>query len=184
MGRENNSFTGFFPSSQKNIYFMEWRKSAHGFLYLALIPRLGKRHHVFKFAVKSCAALVRLAHLHVNICDDHFSSSDSLYRGYVGIKVSYKSVSQTWSTVEKQWCRFEAPSMGLLNNSESSRIIEVKGQKLKGRGVRMQPNWAEGLWMKETENKQAWPCHSHIYARRNEQTHRFWWRQTGREWWK
>lgn len=93
MGRENNSFTGFFPHLKK--IYISWSdvKSAHGFLYLALIPRLGKRLHVFKFAVKSCVALVRLGHLHVNICDDHFSSSDSLHRGYVEIKVSYKSVS-------------------------------------------------------------------------------------------
>lgn len=64
---------------------MEWRKSAHGLL--------SEQHHVFKFAVKSYVALVRLAHLHVNICDYHFGSSDSLYRDYVWIKVLDKCQS-------------------------------------------------------------------------------------------
>lgn len=80
---------------------MEWRKSAHGLLYLTLIPRLSEQHHVFKFAVKSYVALVRLAHLHINICDYHFGSSDSLYRDYVWIKVLYKCQSLATPVMHK-----------------------------------------------------------------------------------
>lgn len=116
MGRENNSFTGFFSLSQKNIYFMEWRKSAHGVLYLALILLLSEQHHVFKFAVKSCAPLVWWALPHVNICDYHFFSSNLLYHHFDSdhsdVNVNLSATLVVWSiTNEKNSAWITYPNM-------------------------------------------------------------------------
>ncbi len=126
----------FFLVSKKYIFFMEWRKSAHGLLYFALILLLSEQHHVFKFAVKSCAALVWLAHLHANICDDHFRSPNLLYHDYVLIKLLHKCqsfchLSDAWNMITEQ-----TSAWIIYSNHKRTEVVDRWGQSGKNKGTR------------------------------------------------
>lgn len=102
MGRENNSFTGFFfllvskkntKKQKKTTNLYTWRKSAHGHLYLALILQRSEQHYFSFFCLSSLWKLTKWARPHSSICDRRFSLLKFVSSHSVWIKVFHRRQS-------------------------------------------------------------------------------------------